>query len=173
MSDKVAVVFTAKPVERILREQGTSSWRLDRNHANRCAFAVCTRNSKPTDWIQEHGPEPHGSAFLVGKVRDVVPSPYHEGRYLIRFSEYARIDVPDAWKGDRNPIRYLAIEDLGIDFSTLEWRPMPEPEDSQEPTYEEIAPPTGVGPLTMAQAKQGLSLGLGVPLDAIEITVRG
>ena len=59
MSDRVAVVLTAKSVERILREGGTSSWRLDRKHARQCAFAVCTRNAN-ADWVE--GSEAHRSA---------------------------------------------------------------------------------------------------------------
>jgi len=84
--------------ERILREGGTSSWRLDRNHARQCVFAVCTRNAN-ADWVE--GSEAHHSAFLVGKISDVVAAPDYEGRYLIQFSEFARVNIPDAWKGDR------------------------------------------------------------------------
>ncbi len=71
MSDEAIVVFTAKSVEHLLREGGTSSWRLDRNHARQCSFAVCTRNAN-ADWVE--GSEAHHSAFLVGKIREVVPS---------------------------------------------------------------------------------------------------
>lgn len=174
MSDEVAAVFTAKSVERILREGGTSSWRLDRNHARQCAFTVCTRNAN-ADWVE--GPEAHHSAFLVGKVRDVVPSPdpEFEDRYLIQFSEYARVNIPDAWKGDRNPIKYAAsLKDLGIDSSTLKWEPMPESVASPEPRSQ-VAPIKGtdVAPLTMLEAKKGLALTFGVPPQAIEITIRG
>ncbi len=170
MSDGVAVVFTAKSVERILSEGGTSSWRLDRKHARQCAFAVCTRNAH-ADWVE--GSEGHRSAFLVGKVRDVVPSRDHEGRYLIQFSEYARVNIPDLWKRDRNPIRYFAVEDLGIDPSALTWEPMPEQTENQESAVREVDSSVGTGPLTMAEAKKGLSLSFGVPPEAIEITVRG
>src|SRR6266545_5212969 len=131
MSDACAVVFTAKSVERILKEGGTSSWRLDRNHARRCVFAVCTRNAN-ANWVE--GSEVHRSAFLVGKVRDVVPSPEYDGRYLIQFTEYALVSIPDVWKGDRNPVRYAALEDLGIDSSTLKWEPMPTPAEPSSPT---------------------------------------
>lgn len=171
MSDKTAVLFTAKSIERILREGGTSSWRLDRNHARRCTFAICTRNAH-ADWVE--GPEAHHSAFLMGKVSDVVPSPDHEGRYLIQFSEYARLNIPELWKGDRNPVKYCTLEELGIDLSTLRWEPMPAPAEPPESTPEVIPlKGTAVGPLTMAEAKTGLALTFGVPPEAIEITIRG
>ena len=34
------IVFTAKSIDRLLREGGTSSWRLDRNHARKCTYAA-------------------------------------------------------------------------------------------------------------------------------------
>lgn len=166
-----AVIFTAKSIERILNEGGTSSWRLDRNHARTCTFAVCTRNAH-ADWVE--GPEPHHSAFLIGKIQDVVPATGREGRFLIRFSEYARVNIPNVWKGDRNPVKYVsndALKEMGIDPASLKWQRMPE-------TAAVTVPQTQVGhqavaPLTMAEAKRGLALTFGVQPEAIEITIRG
>jgi hypothetical protein len=178
MTNKTAVVFTAKSVERILNEGGTSSWRLDRNNARQCQFAVCTRNAN-ADWVE--GPEPHHAAFLIGKVQDVVPCPNSEGRYLILFSEFARVNIPEVWKNDRNPFRYSSLDELGIDPSSLKWEPMPKTEKIYS------ASPLSIGnggvsirtvddsitPLTMEDAKKGLALTFGVSPDSIEITVRG
>src|SRR6266576_2182414 len=129
MSDASVVVFTLKSIDRILREGGTSSWRLDRNHARQCAFAVCTRNAN-ADWVE--GQEGHHCAFLVGKVREVVPSADHEDRYLIQFSEYAKVNIPDVWKGDRNPVKYTSLQDLGIDPLKLKWERMPKPSEPRK-----------------------------------------
>ncbi len=176
---EATVVFTAKSVERILEEGGTSSWRLDRNHARQCLYAVCTRNAH-ADWVE--GPEAHHSAFLVGKIRDVVPSRssrYHsdvpKNRYLIQFSEFARVEFPGFWKGDRNPVKYTSVEDLGIDFSKLKWEAMPETVDVNEVVQEPviIVSSCGVRPLTMAEAKKGLALAFNVAPEAVEITIRG
>jgi hypothetical protein len=166
MSDKAAVVFTAKSVDRILHEGGTSAWRLDRNHARKCVFAVCTRNAN-ADWVEGH--EAHHSAFLVGKIKDVVPVP-DSSRYLIQFSEYALVDIPDVWKGDRNPVKYASLEEIGIDPSSLKWKPMPEPVAT--PASRAVTD-TAVGPLTIAEAKKGLALTFGVAPETIEITIRG
>jgi hypothetical protein len=180
MSDDIAIVFTARSTERILREGGTASWRLDRKHARRCIYAVCTRNAH--HHLAE-GSEAHHSAFLIGRISDVVLAPDHMGligdtpqaagkhRYLIQFSEYAPLNIPEVWKGDRNPVKYGTLGELGIDVSTLNWQPMPAV----------LAPVSGgtavkgaeVGALTMAQAKTGLALTFGVPPEAIEITIRG
>jgi hypothetical protein len=169
-SDRVAVVFTAKSVGRILKEGGSSSWRLDRNHARRCTYAICTRNAN-ADWVE--GPEAHCFGFLLGRVKDVIPAPDYEGRYLIQFSEFALIDIPDAWKGDRNPVRYGRLQDFGIDPSTLEWNDMPVQSAGALGTTENPHKRSDHTGLTIAQAKAALAVTFGVPAEAIEITIRG
>ena len=173
MSNKCSVVFTAKSIERILEEGGTSSWRLDRNHARQCEYVVCTRNAH-ADWVE--GPEAHHSAFLVGRVSDVVPclptaenKEAAENRYLIQFSKFARVNFPEIWKGDRNPVKYSTLEDLGIDPSALKWEAMPEQTEKKNTVPKTLS---SLG-LTLAEAKKGLALTFGVPPDAIEITIRG
>jgi len=170
MPQEAIVVFTAKSVERILQEGGTSSWRLDRNHARQCVYAVCTRNAN-ADWVE--GSEAHHSAFLVGKVREVVPSPDHADRFLVQFSEYALVDVPDVWKGDRNPVKYTPLEGLAIDFSKLKWEPMPAATATEPSAATREVKTAGARPLTMSEAKNGLALTFGVKPEAIEITIRG
>lgn len=183
MSKEIAVVFTARRLERILAEGGTSSWRLDPNRTRRCEFVVCTRNAHG-HWDQGNwgeGPEAHHAAFVVGKIQKVVPStaPPENGespksRYLIQFSEFARVNIPDVWKGDRNPVKYMSLEELGIDFSKLKWEAMPEPDVTPAPVVESLsASMASTGPLTMAEAKKGLALTFNVPPEAIEITIRG
>jgi len=178
MSNEAVVVFTAKSAKRIIDEGGTSAWRLDRSHARQCGFAVCTRNTH-ADWAE--GTEAHRSAFLVGKISDVVPcepTPENDeapnNRFLIRFSEYAVVDFPEIWKGDRNPVKYADLSDLGINPATLKWKKMPEvidkPGSGAEKKRTEVA---GIRPLSMTDAKKGLALTFGVSPDAIEITIRG
>jgi hypothetical protein len=185
MSQEIVVLFTAKSTERILAEGGTSAWRLDRNHARQCEFAVCTRNAYPKwdqgDWAL--GTEAHHTAFLVGKISDVVPCEptpeNHEAkdfRFLIKFSEFARVNIPNARKGDRNPVKYTTLDDLEIDPAKLKWEPMPEPDNAPTPviaTSSTANPKPTVGPLSMAEAKKGLALTFNVPPEAIEITIRG
>lgn len=167
-------VFTAKSIETIFKEGGSKAWRLDRNHARKCAYAVLTRNSY-AEWVQ--GTEPHHSAFLVGKIKDVVPAKADDDgdRWMILFSEYARVDIPDVWQGDRNPVRYFSDADLkklGLDISALKWEPMPPVQIVAAPN-EEPPRPSAVRGLTMLEAKKGLAATFGVSPDAIEITIRG
>jgi hypothetical protein len=165
--NKVVVVFTSKSIERILREGGTCCWRLDRNNARQCEYAVCTRNAK-SDWVE--GDEEHHAAFLVGRIKDVVASPFNDDRFLILFSEYALVTVPEVWKGHRSPVKYEdTLDQFGIDPDALAWQTMPEPAEVETEEESEDEP----AGLTIAQAKKGLALTFGVKPEAIEITIRG
>jgi hypothetical protein len=150
------------------QKAGPSSWRLDRNHARRCEYAVCTRNAH-ANWVE--GSEDHQAAFLVGRVKDVVQSRDHEGRWLVEFSEYALYNMPNVWKGDRNPVRYETMADLGIDPLSLKFEPMPQPQP--QPEIDDSIPeddrrPT-IRPITLAEAKKGLALTFGVAPEVVEM----
>ncbi|MBN9983776.1 hypothetical protein [Rhizobium laguerreae] len=162
MTDNVISVLTFKSIDTILEVGGTQSWTLDRARAKGCKFAVVCRNAHHAG---VEGSEAHGSAFMVGKVLDVVPSTETQGRWLILFSEYALVNVGDQWEG-RNPVRFWRTNDFDlIDFVALDWQPMPEFSAGKATTLK------GPG-LTIAEAKAGLSLTFGVDPSAIEITIR-
>lgn len=151
MSDIISVL-TFKSVESILETGGTQSWALDRNRASGCDYVLMCRNAKTR---ASEGPEPHGTAFMVGKVKDVVPSTETQGRWLITISEYALIDEPDQWEG-RNPVAYWKDSDFDIDFKSLDYQPLTEAKPG----------------LTIAEAKAGLAIGLGIPEESVEIVIR-
>jgi hypothetical protein len=96
-----------------------------------------------------------------------------EGRFLVQFSEYARVDVPNAWPGGRNPVSYGTLNDLGIDVSEIKWQPMPEPTEAHDVISPARIMEGDVGALTITQAKKGLAEQYGVSPDAIEIIIRG
>jgi hypothetical protein len=164
MTQNVLQVLTYKSTETVIATGGTQSWALDRNRAKGCKYVVCCRNARTRE---AEGNEAHGSAFIVGKVSDVVPSTDTKDRWLVLFSEYALVNVGDQWEG-RNPVRFYTVEDYEghIDFEALDWKPMPE--SSTEPN----AAPTKKG-MTIAAAKAALAEALGVEPSAIEITIRG
>jgi hypothetical protein len=174
MTTPCLVVLTARGSARLLAEGGTQAWRLKPENVRRVAYCVCVQNRHHGHW--GGADQEHHHAFMVGRISDVVPSP--EGRperYLVKFSEYTRINHPNAWPGLRNPVRYATLEEFGItDPDALTWHPMPdssavEPAPTAAPQDEDKE---GFGPLTIAEAKAGLALGLGVPERAIEITIR-
>ncbi len=165
-------VLTARGVDRLLAEGGTQAWRLKPENVRKVGYCVCVQNQRNGHW--GGADQPHHHAFIVGKIADVVASPENRAdRYLVVFSEYARIDIPDAWPGLRNPVRYSSLEEFGInDPDSLEWHQMPAvlagPSSGNFMDEEK----GGFGPLTMAEARAGLALGLGVPESTIEISVR-
>lgn len=164
MSENVLQVLTFKSVETILKSGGTQSWALDPNRAKGCKYVVCCRNART---FEAEGNEAHGSAFMIGKVADVVASTETEGRWLVRFSEYAVVNVGEQWEG-RNPVRFYTTDqyDGDIDFDELDWRPMPTMKGNIVP----LATKCG---LTIADAKIGLAETFGVDPSAVEITIRG
>lgn len=166
INDEAVIVFTAKSTEQIINEGGSSAWRLDRTRAHFCGFVVCTRNAK-SEWVA--GLETHHAAFLIGKLKDVVPSPEYKGRYILRFSEYAIVDFPNVWNGERNPIKYSTLHDIGIDPSGLKWQPMPEPREAAP----DVTHRNHSTPLSLSEAKERLAHTFGVSPAAIEIIVRG
>lgn len=174
MTDEVMVIFTSKSVEWVLREGGTQSWVLDRAHAKRCKYAILCRNAH-SDWGD--GNEPHGTAFMIGRISDVVPCtdmenhPPPEKRWLAKFDEYALLDIPNFWQGWRNPVRYTTLEELSFSVDDVRFEPMPEV--NEEPNKTEFSR-TGISDkLTIAEAKKALAATFGVKPEAIEIIIHG
>lgn len=123
---KAILVFTGRSPERIVKEGGSQAWALDPKRASECSYVICTQNSNADrDWADPT--EPHGTAFLIGKIKKVVRSKERQepNRFMIEISEYARLDIPRVWKGDRNPVRYITLEELKIDPAKLAFNEMP------------------------------------------------
>lgn len=174
-TEDTIVVFTAKSPNRIVQDGGSQSWVLDLIRARQCTYLVCTQNQHNKHDYAD-ATEPHGSAFLLGRISEIrePTDPDDSGRWMVAISEYARINVPNAWDGLRNPVRYKSLADLRINLEGLEWlpveavrRPDPPPR-AGEPTSSEAEPM-----LTIAEAKKRLAVTFGVKPDAVEITIRG
>lgn len=128
---------------------------------------VCVQNHGfVDDW--GHVSAPHRSAFLVGRLKDVVASQEEDSgnRWILRFSEYAEVDLPNVGRAFVIRCCNTDLERFGIDVSTLKFQPMPE--QSTVP-----APERKFQSLTMVEAKEGLALTFGVSPANIEIIVRG
>lgn len=178
MAMKTAVVvMTARGPDRIIQEGGSQAWVLNPKNAAKHPYLITVQNRHNGQW--GGATEPHSTAFLIGKISEIVPSPEPESkdRYLIKISEYARISFPCKWRGS-NPVRYLDIkEEFGIDPESLEFQPMPSQPVAHASTVEEVQREDNVNAdeglvLTIAQAKAGLAASLGVRLDQIEITIK-
>lgn len=168
------VVFTARSPDRIVREGGSQSWVLNAARARNCTWLVCTQNRHNADHEFSDATEPHGSAFLLGKISAIRKS-QEEGdgdRWQIAISEFARITMPDAWDHGRNPVRYTSLKQLDIDPAKMQFQPVPH-DDAASARTPSTSGSTPAGMLTIAEAKKALAATFGVKPDAIEITIRG
>ncbi len=177
MSDSSVVVFTARGLDRLLSDGGSSAWVLSEKRASHCKYVVCVQNRDPAD---NHNDDwgtvtaPHKNAFFVGKISGVVLSPEWDGkhpkRWLIRVSEYAEIAYPDMWDGARNPVAYSSLSELGINENKLKLKKMPDVKIETPQAASEPEPfPEGI---SIQQAKILLSKKYEVSVDSIEIIIR-
>lgn len=170
-------VLTARGLTEILDTAGSKAWRLNASHAAKYSYLVCVQNSKKNWGTQE---AKHHHAFMVGKISGIRRIPNHPtNRWIIDIDAYAEIDIPEQWDGNRNPVSYRNLEDMGIDPTRLNFKPIPskgslhinnEVNDEYD-EYEEDG--VDVKPLTLKQAKEGLAIHFGVSEDDIQITIRG
>lgn len=154
-------VLTARGLHKILKEGGSKSWVLDSARAMKMKYVICVQNRNfPDDWGEATAE--HHTAFLVGKLKEVVPAD-NDGRWLLRFSEYAEVDSDEkVWPGNRNPVMYTSLEEMGIKVEDLEFKPMPPPN-----TAERRPDP----PFTIAECKRRLAAAFDVSEDKITITI--
>ena len=122
MSDTAIVVFAREGATAIINRGGTEAWKLDANRARACDYLVCVQNCRGGGSPQA----PHGAAFLVGRTSDVEKVDGDDVRWRVRISAYAKIDIPNAWDGGRNPVRYTTLQELGIDPAPLRFEPIPQ-----------------------------------------------
>lgn len=143
--------FTQNSFDDIVSHGGDYSWPVDQNRAKNYKFLVCSSSVGAN----------RGSGFLIGKISGVefhIVDEKKKNRYIIHISEVAVIDIPDLWPGNRNPVRYTSLEDLGINLSDLK--------------FEKVSAKRSHS-LTIAQAKAGLAEHYGVSQDNIEIIIKG
>ncbi len=161
-------VFTAKDLDKILVQGGSGNWKLDPARVRKCEYAILTANSHHPK--TQHGLGVHQVAFMIGKVSGVTGPVYDDlgnqepGRYLIQFSEYAEVEIPQVWKGLRNPVKYGDTSELDIDLDSLTWKPFPA---GKAKVADRVIPA-----LTIDEAKRGIAAKLGIKPGAIDITIR-
>lgn len=165
MAIDTIVVLTCRGKERILREEGSQSWRLNPSRVAKLQYVVCVQNRKQ-GWGNPEAP--HHSAFMVAKISGVSPSLEKdaEGRWKINISEYADIYIPDMWDGNRNPVSYTSISDLKIKINNLNFKSLPKKKsENEEPLNSDLVK------LSIQDAKRLLAESLGVEQEQITITI--
>ena len=165
-------VLSARGLEKILEEGGSQAWVLDAKRARTCEYVVVVQNRDFADNGDDWGnvSAEHHNAFIVGRLKGVVRSSEvgNGNRWMLQFSEYAEIDIADAWPGNRNPVFYTDLKSMNIDVASLRFEAMPDVEPVATST------PNGItSNLTIAEAKEGLARTFGVSPSSIQITING
>ena len=136
-ANEVIVVFDSFLTEDILRQGGSLSWKLDHERAKKCDYLICCC-SNPDSELKD-------SAFLLGKISDVVPSPEETApeRWMIKISEYALVNIPNVWKKWQNPVHYFNYEEiqaleenLGKSLDELDFQPVMKAKREPKPEAE-------------------------------------
>ncbi len=172
---KAVAVFTNRGLGRLLAEGGTQAWSLQPERVKKLKYVVCTQNREDGDW----GAPTHaqGQGFLIGRISGVEPTPeLREGRYIVLFDEYAEIDVPNMAYQWRNPVRYIELNDFGIDPDKLTWKRVSPGTDGEPPraaSPAQLATTAEKRGLDITEAKKALSVFYRVPVTNIEIVIRG
>ncbi len=162
----IVIVFTSKPLETMINEGGSGDWSANKKRLEKCSYLIATKSNT----LREHFPSDinidQSSAFFIGKIRNITDSPDSD-RLVIQFSEYADINISNAWTGNRNPVAYTNVTEFQVkhnfDISTLEWKPFP---------ISEIKLHNNVKALTVNEAKDGIAKTLGIDPSCIEIQIK-
>ena len=156
------VVFTRKDLGVMFEQGGSGDWTANEDRLTKCTYLIAAANSHAAD--SKHNAGMHGHAFLVGRISGVVDAPENPGRKIIQFSEYAEIDIPNGWEGQRNPVRYTKLTEFGLPADQIKWKPFP----TDRVKEYDLTPK-----LTIEEAKRGLAKMFGVSPGCIEIVIRG
>jgi len=164
MKDTV-MVFTSKSLETMKLEAGTGNWAGKEERLRHTKWVVATRNLR-SSWTQ--GDEPHGSAFLIGRISGVKAASAPESeRFVIQFDRYADLSIPNAWTNNRNPITYTSLSALGIDPENLEWKEFPVSAPQSPTKGLSVEAPANV----IDQARTMIAHALSIAPEAVKITI--
>jgi hypothetical protein len=174
----VLKVLTSATLSEILEKGGIGYYKADENRVIRTRYLLCVSNGGFP--AKENGglnwSVSHGDGFLLGKISGA--SRMRDGRLFIRLRRYAPVRISASWDGSQNPVRYVSKEGIearrGEQLEDLAWIKMPLEigGDSSEP-LPELDASAEIAPLTIDQAKIGLSMTFGVDPSQIEIIIKG
>ena len=185
--DESVIVFTCRGVESLCKFNGSDAWTLDPKRVAKCKYLICVNNAKHP--LSENTKN-HGEGFFVGKISGVTKplNNKYPKRYMIEFDEFAEIQTDVIWKGKRNPLTYIKTKEFDVDLDSLDFRKVPERDmeyvsmiQKKEGDYY-VKPPKSKDTdnktevtkgLSISDAKLGLSIKYEIPVENIEIIMKG
>jgi hypothetical protein len=140
--EEVLVLRTCHTAQSQIEDGHTSDFVLTPERGKQCRFGILTRNVnlQPVPYDGASHIEPHNSAFMLIRLSDLVSMGLDpvsgKHRFIIRFSHYHHFvqPVPSVWpRQNRNPVAYFPMAEArvalgGLDFDTVDWKPVPERE---------------------------------------------
>lgn len=170
MPKDVVMVLTSKSLETMISEGGSGNWKANENRIRRCRWIVAVRN-RHTDWSQ--GKEEHGTAFLIGRVVGVKPSPEYADRLVIVFDRYASLNKANVWpSGFRNPVCYSTLEKLGINSDDIKWKDFPGTVQTSTASKEEAESERQLPSAVLEKAKLMIAASLSIAPSAVKISIQ-
>ena len=185
--DESVIVFTCRGKESLCKFNGSDAWTLDPKRVAKCKYLICVNNAKHP--LSENTKN-HGEGFFVGKISGVTKplNNKYPKRYMIEFDEFAEIQTDVIWKGKRNPLTYIKTKEFDVDLDSLDFRKVPERDmeyvsmiQKKEGDYY-VKPPKSKDTdnktevtkgLSISDAKLGLSIKYEIPVENIEIIMKG
>lgn len=124
MNTRVVRVFTGFSFETMVADGGSGHWLASEKSILSCSYVIAVKH-RHSKWSE--GPEDHHTAFLIGEIAGVKPSPdTFPGKLVIVFDRFATLNIPNAWPTRRrNPVSYTDLETLKIDVDELKWQEFP------------------------------------------------
>lgn len=154
---EVVRVFTSSSLEEILEDGGTGWWKINEFHVTKCKYAICIQNNNgPRKSIGKQGTyADQNTGFIIGQISKIVKDDESK-RKLMCFNRYAQIEIKNMKLDNRNPVSYMNFADLKINIDELVFQDIPNKK---------------IAPLTIDEAKQGLSLQYGIDCSQIKIEI--
>jgi len=157
------MIFTKETKNKIISQGGVIVNTLDRKRMRNVRYVICVQNDLS---CSGEIPERNGAIFFIGIVSHVSEYEKDESHnlYFIHIESYALLENRMSDLNWKNPVRYAADTETGINISKIVFFDMPKSEEQKTP--ERI-----IKPLTIREAKEGIAKKLGISIDSIKIII--
>jgi hypothetical protein len=158
------MVYTENTLADCIERGGVGWWTIGERSVSKVRYAIVAAKG---------GVDDKKAKFII-KVKGYLrhPDPT-ENRVMLTFDEYALLDIPDAWPGNRNPVAYVLAADYGIDYDKLQWQRVSAGTDKASISHRSTENlMEHFDKLTLQQIKEGLARRFQVTAAAIEINIK-
>ena len=120
------LIFGGKNLKDMKEDGGIGWWYVNQERAENLEYAVITR-CLTQEWATHDVKQ--GTAIMICKLTGIVDKAIDSNRKCLRFSSYAKINIPNAWpkmtNSQRNPFKYIEtnklLKELEINLNKLNW----------------------------------------------------